>query len=264
MILGMAPITKNSEKSTKGMTPIAKNIRVVDENKNEYEATYLKRAKGLVKNGRARFIDDNTICLVCPPDIELEDKEMSENKKKLEAIPEVPKALTSREIFEKISELQEQLTKNSYHSLHRLDDSVTQVCGAEENAEKSEQIAEICSVFKMRETTLLKMLEMYERMYADLNDDNSKKVALIKGAFSEHSETIRISDLPSEDKHAEFSDITEKISELTQKLLIPSATPTTKQTLIAELTRTLRAQGVSAEDKDRAKEILKSYVETPF
>ncbi len=249
------------------MTPIAKNIRVVDETGNEYEATYLKRAKGLVKNGRARFIDENTICLVCPPDIESEDNDMSENKqtkKTVETIPEAPKSLTSREIFEKISELQEQLTKNSYHSLHRLDDSVTQVCGAEENVEKSEQITEICSVFKMREATLLKMLELYERMYTDLNDDNSKKVSLIKGAFSEHAETIRISDLPSEDKHAEFSDITEKIAELTQKLLIPSATPTTKQTLIAELTRTLRAQGVSAEDKDRAKEILKSYVETPF
>ncbi len=255
------------------MTPIAKNIRVVDENRNEYEATYPKRAQGLVKNGRARFIDESTICLVCPPNTNLEDENMSENKVKdtkakvpetVETIPEATKPLTSREIFEKISELQEQLTKNSYHSLHRLDDSVTQVCDAEENPEKSEQITEICSVFKMREATLLKMLELYERMYADLNDDNSKKVALIKGAFSEHSETIRISDLPSDDKHAEFSDITEKIAELTQKLLIPSATPTTKQTLIAELTRTLRAQGVSAEDKERAKEILKSYVETPF
>ena len=270
MFLGTAPITKKQRKSAKGMTPIAKNIRVVDNFGKEYEATYLKRAKGLVKNGRARFIDENTICLVCPPEIELEDNDMSENKqtkKSVETVPAIPeseKQLTSREIFDKISELQEQLTKNSYHSLHRLDDSVTQVCSAEENTERQEQITEICSVFKTREATLLKMLQLYERMYADLNDDNSKKVALIKGAFSEHAETIRISDLPSEDKHAEFSDITEKITELIQKLLIPSATPTTKQTLIAELTRTLRAQGVSAEEKERAKEILKSYVETPF
>ena len=62
------------------MTPIAKNIRVVDEQGKEYEATYLKRAKGLVKNGRARFIDENTICLVCPPEIELEDNDMSDDK----------------------------------------------------------------------------------------------------------------------------------------------------------------------------------------
>ena len=44
-----------------------KNIIVVDEQGNQYEATYPKRAKGLVKNGRARFVDEHTICLACPP-----------------------------------------------------------------------------------------------------------------------------------------------------------------------------------------------------
>jgi len=60
------------------MTPIEKNIRVVDEQGNELEATYPKRAKGLVKNGRARFIDENTICLACPPD-NLEEKMDKQN-----------------------------------------------------------------------------------------------------------------------------------------------------------------------------------------
>ncbi len=56
------------------MTPIEKNIIVVDEQGNEYEATYPKRAKGLVKNGRARFIGENKICLACPPqNFETED-----------------------------------------------------------------------------------------------------------------------------------------------------------------------------------------------
>ena len=59
----------------KGRIPIVKNIRVVDEQGNEYEATYPKRAKGLVKNGRARFISENKICLACPPD-KSEDKKM--------------------------------------------------------------------------------------------------------------------------------------------------------------------------------------------
>lgn len=56
-----------------------KNVNVIDEDGNSYEATYPKRAKGLVKNGRARFVDETTICLVCPPDINLEDEKMSEN-----------------------------------------------------------------------------------------------------------------------------------------------------------------------------------------
>ena len=48
--------------NTKGATPIEKNVIVVDEQGNEYEATYPKRARGLVKNGRARFIGENKIC----------------------------------------------------------------------------------------------------------------------------------------------------------------------------------------------------------
>lgn len=51
----------------KGMTPIAKNINVIDEYNRKYESTYPKRARGLVKKGRARFIDETTICLVTSP-----------------------------------------------------------------------------------------------------------------------------------------------------------------------------------------------------
>ena len=175
------------------MTPIEKNVIVVDEQGNEYEATYPKRAKGLVKNGRARFITENKICLLCPPEIEMEDNKMSENKnvnENVEVNPEVvlnkanenkvsinavsDRLLTVREIFEKIVELQKQLTESSYHSLHRLDDSISSIC-ADENEEKSQQITEVCSVFKMRETTLLKMLELYEKMYDDLKSSEIQK-----------------------------------------------------------------------------------------
>lgn len=55
-----------------------KNVAVIDEQGNRYEATYPKRAKGLVKSGRARFVDENTICLARPP-YKSEDKTMTEN-----------------------------------------------------------------------------------------------------------------------------------------------------------------------------------------
>jgi hypothetical protein len=68
------------------MTPIEKNICVIDESGNEYEATYPKRADGLVKKGRARFVDNKTICLnntsvpACPAGInEPENKKMDNN-----------------------------------------------------------------------------------------------------------------------------------------------------------------------------------------
>ena len=78
---------------TKGMTPIEKNIIVVDESGRRYEATWPKRAKGLVKSGRARFMNENTICLACPPNSnELEehimtDKTIAEPMLNSDAVP---------------------------------------------------------------------------------------------------------------------------------------------------------------------------------
>ena len=83
---GTAPINYKTAFTRKiysrGMAPIEKNVKVIDEQGNCYEATYPKRAKGLVKNGRARFIDENMICLACPPNQCLEDNNMSDTAKK--------------------------------------------------------------------------------------------------------------------------------------------------------------------------------------
>ena len=150
------------------MTPIEKNIIVVDEQGNEYEATYPKRAKGLVKNGRARFVDENKICLACPPDKILEENNTNE--------------LTAKEIFAQITLLQKQLTDENAMPLYHLSNAVEAIAGTEEDVDatagKEQQITEVCSVFKARETTLLKLLEMYEKMYADIQI--AKKSELIK------------------------------------------------------------------------------------
>lgn len=51
------------------MIPIEKNIIVIDENQVKRHSTYLRRAKGLVKNGRAQWVDEKTIRLTstAPP-----------------------------------------------------------------------------------------------------------------------------------------------------------------------------------------------------
>jgi len=64
---------------------IIKTVSVVDIYGNEYEPTYPKRAKGLVKKGRAHFVDETTICLVRPP-YHTEDE--MEEKKTIPAVPE--------------------------------------------------------------------------------------------------------------------------------------------------------------------------------
>ena len=158
------------------MTPIEKNIIVVDEQGNEYEATYPKRAKGLVKNGRARFVDENKICLACPPDKILEEEKMSNNTNNQSE--QKVNGITEQQIFEQITLLQTRLTQNAQTSLHRLSDALDFIGEDNENELPYEQITEICNVFKTRELTLLKLLEMYEKMYADIQI--AKKMELIK------------------------------------------------------------------------------------
>ena len=148
-----------------------KNIVVIDEQGNEYGATYSKRAKGLVKNGRARFIDENTICLACPPKEFLEDNKMTDNMN-IEAT-ENKNELTLREIFEQIVLLQKQLTENSNFSLHRMGDSLESVFSNTEIIESSvvsECVNSVTTVFSEREETLYKMLSLYEKMYDDLKN----------------------------------------------------------------------------------------------
>ena len=193
----------------RGVTPIEKNIIVVDEQGNEYEATYPKRAKGLVKNGRARFVDENKICLACPPDKILEEEKMSNNTNNTNE-------LTAKEIFTQITILQKQLTENSNTSLHRLGDAITSI-GEEENEARYEQVAEVCDVFKTRELTLLKMLEMYESMYKDIQ--KSQEVELIKTAFDNNMAFIESNEMDSEDTAAALTHVTDKIAELLEKAI---------------------------------------------
>ncbi|MBE6890559.1 MAG: hypothetical protein E7481_00880 [Ruminococcaceae bacterium] len=151
---------------------MTKNILVVDEQGNEYGATYPKRAKGLVKNGRARFIDENTICIACPPKEFLEDNKMTDNM--YIETTENKNELTLREVFNQIVLLQKQLTENSNFSLHRMGDSLESIF-ANTNVEGDSYIYEcvnsVTAVFCEREETLNKLLSFYEKLYDDLKNN---------------------------------------------------------------------------------------------
>ena len=206
------------------MTPIEKNIIVVDELGNEYEATYPKRAKGLVKNGRARFIDDNKICLACPPHIELEDTIMSENKNVNANVPkEVTKAknqvVENKSVEQLIAEAKEQhLIEERF--AQRFMDAVTvqnpmtmeYVLGKIEEIANNqsifsaaieeigkirsggpgdvgtqEQTKAIADVIKARETTNQRLIAFYEKMYDDLkpkNDVPSERMQVINSLIN--------------------------------------------------------------------------------
>ena len=172
------------------MIPIEKNIVVVDEQGNEYEATYPKRAKGLVKNGRARFIDENTICLACPPDIKMEDKLMSENKKvnsNNNNNSETSKAVTDmlkQQCSEKLT-MDYLLGKLEEISLGQafLTDAISELgkmkSGGPGDVGTEAQAKAIGEIIKAREATNQRLIALYEKMYDDLKPDSNERFALI-------------------------------------------------------------------------------------
>ena len=153
------------------MTPIEKNVIVVDELGNEYEATYPKRAKGLVKNGRARFVGENIICLACPPDKILEENNMSNSVNK-------------NQIFNQIVELQKSLESidKTLFLLGEVTDS--QSCVEQEDCEPvvldylpdvaMEKIKAMRDVVLEREKTINKMLDFYLKLYQDVEIDGKE------------------------------------------------------------------------------------------
>ena len=114
-----------------------------------------------MKNGRARFIGENKICLACPPEQYLEENKMEENK-----------TLTKREVFEQIVKLQEQMLGNS-NALYRLTDAIDSICQDNidmDGDERQEAIESVCMTFQHREQTLVEMIHAYENIYNDLKD----------------------------------------------------------------------------------------------
>ena len=153
------------------MIPIAKNISVVDELGNEYEATYPKRAKGLVKNGRARFVSENKICLACPPNTILEDLNMSDN------------IIKKEQVFTQIAELQKVLG-----SIDKILFSIQCISDSQQYVEPDdgdpltldympevalEKIKAMREIVMSREHTINSMLNFYLSVYNNL--ENAEK-----------------------------------------------------------------------------------------
>lgn len=154
------------------MIPIEKNIIVVDEHGNEYEATYPKRAKGLVKNGRARFIDTNKICLVCPPN-NMEDNNMSNTAKTTTKSKE---KLTVNYVLNQI----EQIIKNNEYIHNALEQLASMPKSDPGDIAGQEKAKAIGDIVRCRETTNQQALRLYEKMYDDLKprEESTKNKAL--------------------------------------------------------------------------------------
>lgn len=155
-----------------------KNVLVVDENGKEYGATYPKRAKGLVKHGRARFIDENTICLACPPSDNhqyTEDNTMSDNTyieqtetTAAETVQTAAPEMTVEYILGEIRAIQDNAAY-LYQAISEL--KLIEVCGPGDIGAqaKAEAIAE---TVKSREETNRRLIDFYRDMYNKLTAED--------------------------------------------------------------------------------------------
>lgn len=145
------------------MAPIEKNVRVFDEQGNEYEATYPKRAKGLVKNGRARFVGENTICLACPPDKIMEEEKM-ENTNKNIANGVVNGKPTMAYILEQL----EMLKENDDFLDKALEKLGNVKSGGPGDAGAQAQAMALKDAILAHETTRQQLIALYGKMYDDI------------------------------------------------------------------------------------------------
>ena len=140
-----------------------KNVEVVDEAGNVYEPTWPKRAKGLVKNGRARFVDENKICLARPPVMKTEDKQMSNTNN-------IFGEMTVQDILVRIASI---VNQTSYiaevaEALKSMGDGDSGDMYSPGNVMGQAKAEALGAIVTTRETTYQQILKLYEKMYDDL------------------------------------------------------------------------------------------------
>ena len=141
-----------------------KSIEVVDASGNVYHSTYPKRAKGLVKHGRARFVSESRICLSCPPKIDLEDDPMNNT------IPTPLEGLTVSNLLEQITAVTNQTDhlSSALRTLLAMNNGDSGECGAPGNILGQARAEAIGKIAASREETLRQVLHFYEKIYDDL------------------------------------------------------------------------------------------------
>jgi len=94
-----------------------KNMTVIDEEGNIIGATYAKRAKGLIKKGRARSVDDSTICLACPPNESLEDIKMDNNNIETNTNAKAEEKVTLKYVLDKLDEVRKSFLESEQEQI---------------------------------------------------------------------------------------------------------------------------------------------------
>ncbi len=145
------------------MIPIEKNIAVVDENGTAYEPTWLKRANGLVKKGRARWLDEQTICLACPPE-QTEDNEMDNEQTATGSEQNISRTegLTLEGLLIRMDAIRKDML-----NMNELLATMEQIANQAGEDDGGHIAAATSDAFVARETTCQQQLRFLERIYSD-------------------------------------------------------------------------------------------------
>lgn len=172
---------------------MTKNIIVVDSQGKKYGTTYLKRAKGLIKQGRARFLTPNMLCLACPPNQNLEDYIMSEQTMDNITVETEPNAAEDSVTENKYS-IEYCLSQIEYiaHQTEHFNQVISELrqLSSDSSCEEKTIIAEcqaraLSDVVKCRETTNQQLLKFYDKMYDDLKTPVNTDVVSHKAHLQE-------------------------------------------------------------------------------
>lgn len=145
------------------MTPIEKNIHVVDARGNVYEATWPKRAMGLVKHGRARFVSDDTICLACPPNKDLGDTKMNDKVELSWLLQQIAALQSDTEYL-----------KEGFAQLAQMNVGGKTAPGEPEDVAGQAKANALRDIVCSREATNQQLLALYRNMYYDLVNSSSE------------------------------------------------------------------------------------------
>jgi len=160
-----------------------RNIVVVDSSGKNYAPTYPRRARGLIKAGRARWSDNRKkkICLLVSPAHYEEDNTMNErydNDGNIIAtdsvvIAETPNESDTQLTIGYILSQMEKIRSDSEY-IHRALEDVQKINPHEPSVSGAQDIGSqamahaINGIVTSREATNQKLLAMYERMYEDI------------------------------------------------------------------------------------------------
>lgn len=205
---------------TNNTSPAALKIEVVDSSGKIIGRTYEKRAKGLVKKGRARFTDENRITLLPSEDAheytDTEGYKMDEriNTENIENISEENSQYTIESVMQCMKKILDdtQYIKDAIFNVTEIPSGDAGDCGSPGDIAGKAKAEAISTIVRERENTNQKLIDFYNKVYNDLKaqqfsaSDVDKKIQLLNtlsampGIHSDDFEdnlTDRVKDLVS-------------------------------------------------------------------